>query len=186
MSYPLNWNCKFFKQKWNAALFLLTISLPSSVRLRPSTDRCEVVFKNDFYQIIRLSLNCDRLNSIWCKFILSVQITKVVFLNLFLCFWQIPSYICRNTMAIPEQILRVVALGPLSDDRRIILIEMPTESAKNYAFAMNVIMDRLKGAELMLEPDKFFYWIGKSRFSIDVVKIASKSNFVFFCRPWKT
>lgn len=64
----------------------------------------------------------------------------------------------------PDRILRVVALGPLPDDRRIILIEMPMEMANQYELAMNVIVARLKpfGLIISYSDPKPIYWIRKS------------------------
>lgn len=83
-----------------------------------------------------------------------------------------------------KYILRVVALGPLPNDRRIILIEMPMETAKNYELAKNVIMDRLKQAGLIIsssEPHRL-YWICK--YELDVFASQLKLNFSFY-RPWE-
>lgn len=60
----------------------------------------------------------------------------------------------------PDRILRVVAMGPRPDDRRIILIEIPMQSAKIFEFSKNLIEARLKKAGLIMRFPMF--WIGKS------------------------
>lgn len=69
----------------------------------------------------------------------------------------------RTALEMPkDSILRVIAIGPLPDDRRIILIEIPRLDATCLNFSQNVIEARLKKVGLrMCSP---MYWIGKSRY----------------------
>lgn len=57
-----------------------------------------------------------------------------------------------------DRIVRVVALGPY-EHRRIILIEIPMQSAKSFEYSKDLIQARLKKAGLIMCSPMF--WIGK-------------------------